>query len=110
MLAGIGDAPNEPARMYPDYDHFEVYRSDGAASLFRDFAATMKSGAEACKLYEKLAPAASISRSAFVGTAPPPRSPVADSRAAPPAERAPTGDPPLVGLLRAFAANLDPSP
>jgi hypothetical protein len=61
--------------MYPDYDHFELYASDGVADQIREFASAMTADARSCKLYRELAPAGSIRKSPFVSTAPPPGRP-----------------------------------
>jgi mannan endo-1,4-beta-mannosidase len=71
MLSGVDRRPDAVAGRYPDYDHFALYASDGAASLVRSFAASMASGAQACRLYARSA-GVPIPKSPFVGTAPPP--------------------------------------
>jgi mannan endo-1,4-beta-mannosidase len=69
MLAGVDDTHG----MYPDYDHFEMYSSDGAMSLVKDFAVSMGTAAQACKLYRKTAPPGTLPKSPFVGVSRPAR-------------------------------------
>ena len=72
MLAGIDDYLDAQHGMYPDYDHFELYTTDSAASLVKAFATTMSTDALACKLYRKLVPAGGAAKSPFVTASRPP--------------------------------------
>jgi mannan endo-1,4-beta-mannosidase len=86
MLAGADDEPDAVNGMYPDYDHYELYTTDAMAGPIKQFAASMTSGAQACRVYRSLAPAGSIPASPFVTTSPTPNRPQAyrDRSGAPP--------------------------
>jgi mannan endo-1,4-beta-mannosidase len=71
MLSGVDPQPDAVAGRYPDYDHFALYATDGAAALVRTFAASMATDAQACRLYARSA-SAPLAKSPFVGTAAPP--------------------------------------
>ncbi len=77
MLAGIDDEGDAQNGMYPDYDHFELYASDAVGSLLKDFAASMTTGAQVCKVYEKAGPSGVPPAIPFVSAAPPPNRPQA---------------------------------
>jgi mannan endo-1,4-beta-mannosidase len=77
MLAGIDDEPDAVNGMYPDYDHFETYSTDGVATLLKGFAASMTTGAQVCRYYSQSGPAGVPPAVPFVTAAPPPKAPQA---------------------------------
>jgi mannan endo-1,4-beta-mannosidase len=84
MLAGVDDEGDERGGMFPDYDHFELYRTDALAGLIRDFAASMTTGAQACDSYRKFGPGGAVPKSHFVTVWHPPRAQAQNSMFGPP--------------------------
>ncbi len=72
MLAGMDDEADAQNGMYPDYDHFNLYTTDGVAGLIKSFASTITTDGQACKLYRKFFPAGQPTKSPFVKTSGPP--------------------------------------
>jgi mannan endo-1,4-beta-mannosidase len=81
MLAGVDDEGDAQHGMYPDYDHFDLYATDGAAAIVKAFAASMTTDGQACKLYRQVLPSGSIPRSPFVSASRPSNRPQAQNGA-----------------------------
>jgi endo-1,4-beta-mannosidase len=72
MLAGLDDEGEAQQGRYPDYDHFELYATDAVAQQVRDFASSMSTDGQACKLYRKLVPQGPAAKTPFVSATRPP--------------------------------------
>ncbi len=77
MLAGIDDEGDAQHGMYPDYDHFDLYATDAVAGLVKEFASTIATDGQACKVYRQIVPAGATPKSPFVRASAPPNRPQA---------------------------------